>query len=229
MIFFKWLHLISPHSTSAALYLLITSLWTRIQQICQWTNSRSNICLISFGEHLALLYLASRHFYILYPSKTETGPGFVSFPSYAHADANSCFELPPPLCSVFYSAGSGLSLSIQGADSARDVCLNTFDRLGVGGGHHSTSAHFSISVGEWWRNQFFFLNYCFSSDWMTSLQTSSYSLLYSESQVGFFVWFGVFFLPLDPNQVNLVTPGDPWPCWFTEHIHLSSPDRWESN
>lgn len=98
--FFKWLHLISRHSTSAALYLLITSLWTRIQMICQCTNSRSNICLLSIGERLALLYLASRHFHILCPTKTETGPGFMSFPSYAHADTNSCFELQP-LRSVF--------------------------------------------------------------------------------------------------------------------------------
>ena len=49
---------------------LRASVWTITQQICQWTNSRSNICLLSIVERAwHTLTLDGVQFQILYPTK----------------------------------------------------------------------------------------------------------------------------------------------------------------
>lgn len=56
--------------TSAALFFLRASVWTITQQICQCTNSRSNICLLSIVERAWHCFtLDQAQFQILYPTK----------------------------------------------------------------------------------------------------------------------------------------------------------------
>lgn len=68
------LHFPSTLLTSAALFffflfLLMASVWTIIQQICQCTNSGSNICLLSIVERAWHCFiLDSVQFQILYPT-----------------------------------------------------------------------------------------------------------------------------------------------------------------
>lgn len=126
---FKWQHLISrPHFSSPQVHLFTHNLTTN-QQICQRPDSRANICLLSTGERLAPLYFG-RHVGGSYPSKTKTGPGFVSFHLCVHADTNSCFELPSRCSALLFhpcsvQPGESRVLYIQGADPAGGVCLPT--------------------------------------------------------------------------------------------------------
>lgn len=120
----------------------------------------------------------------------------MSSPSYAHAETNSCFQLQ-----LLHSAFLFSWLWAQLGERTQSNPFHTGCRANWGGlpphiwqagkgGGGSITLPLTISVSGWWHNQFFFLDYFFSSDWMTSLQTSSYSVLYSEGQaeVFFYHW-----------------------------------------
>lgn len=116
------------------IYLLITSLRTSRSVSVRIQEPTSAFFLLESVWHCFIL--AGRQVGGSYPSKTKTGPGFVSFHLCVHADTDSCFELPSRCSALLFhprsvQPGEIRVLYIQGADPAGGACLPAARQVAV--------------------------------------------------------------------------------------------------